>query len=196
MRKLASLCFALATLAGTSAWAGPCDVVIREGVLDGLCDFGALYSKSQQLVQRFDFRPRHTLRLPNLVPDGFDYYVRDNILELSFQVENQNWPDSLPFDAHITVIVTQSSQATSTHNFTVRFPGVPAGGTLSRFVAYVPLFDRDYDNNVITFVSVDTPTMTRARGEVIESSEADNFRQRVCRVHGRVVSDNSGIACN
>ena len=196
MRKLTQLLLALSLSSATAAWAGPCDVVIRNGVLDGICDFGLLYGKHAKLTPKFDFRPRHTIRLPNLVPDGLDYHVDEGLIEISLQVENQNWPDSLPFDAHVTVIVYQGGQTVGTHVHTIRFPGVPAGGTRSEFVAQIPLGNREYDNDVATIVMVDSPTASRARGEILESNEADNARQRRCRVYGTLVFDNSVTACD
>ena len=196
MRKLTQFLLALSLSSASAAWAGPCDVVIRDGVLDGICDFGLLYGKYAKLTPKFDFRPRHTIRLPNLVPDGLDYHVDEGLIEISLQVENQNWPDSLPFDAHVTVLVVQGGQTVGTHNHTIRFPGVPAGGTASEFVAQLPLGDRRYDNDIITVVMLDTPTANRARGEVIESNEYDNARQRVCRVYGTQRFDNSERSCD
>jgi hypothetical protein len=182
----------LAALAAASAPAAQACQITRTNwglrLIDcNLSDFLKNYDVELSVIP-----PNPPLRMPNLQVSDIDGTLFGSTVQLDVEVENSGtWNNTRAFDVAVIASVHDplarpgSASVSSGPLPPVSIMGLAAGATTARIVGNVNVPNRKQDWDVCAVAVVDPPAVGgSAWGNVFESNETDNTRNRCCRVYG------------
>lgn len=197
MSKFFRLClsFGFALLFAVPASAATCGIDrYTTNTYKGLCIFSQFFGTIKVSIP---FIPPPQLLMPNLVPHGMHYFVTGSVVDVAVEVDN----DSLrvaagAHDVHVVITVMQQGVAVDTFPLMIRSTGVAAAGSTTTYMGQITIRDRNYDNDLLAAISVDSPTAAAPSGSVREANEMDNTTTKNCRIYGSINPDFSVRPCN
>jgi hypothetical protein len=146
--------------------------------------------------------PNPPLRMPNLQVSDIDgTLLGGTIVQIDVEVENSGTLNNTrAFDVAVVASVTNplngGASVSSTALPPVSIMGLALGATTAVIVGNVSVPNRKQDWDVCALAVVDPPAMGgSAWGNVFESNETDNTRNRCCRVYGPTPNVNGPRAC-
>lgn len=146
--------------------------------------------------------PNPPLRMPNLQVSDIDgTLLGGTIVQIDVEVENSGTLNNTrAFDVAVVASVTNplngGASVSSTALPPVSIMGLALGATTAVVVGNVSVPNRKQDWDVCALAVVDPPAMGgSAWGNVFESNETDNTRNRCCRVYGPTPNGNGPRAC-
>lgn len=145
--------------------------------------------RADELEVRF-FRDtsRFTLRLPDVTPFKYKYFVSGNSVEVNVDIRNDGQADSRETTVVVTLQVwdpTRSTQYGNDIEVTATVPVIAAGAEARVFLTNVFLPNTVEDFDIVAAGFVDPPmTGQPAFGVLYESDETNNAKMHACRVFG------------
>lgn len=153
------------------------------------CNLSEFYKNRYDVP--LDIRPnRPILRMPNLTASDVDgTLVGSNAVTISVEIENTGTLNvSSAFEVSVLGSVSSPTGGVGIPFIPfppISIPGLPAGSTAARTVGTVALPNRTQDWDVCAIATVDPALMGGpAWGNIFETNELDNTKDRCCRVYG------------